>query len=98
MKREWRKPGRTCIFLARMARESGLNGIVASPRKPMIQEIGDDFVIVTPEFGLVGRFRDQQRILTPRRAIENGASYLVIGRPIIEHSSPREAAEKFLPK
>ena len=87
------------IFLARMARESGLNGIVASPREASMirKEIGDDFVIVTPGVRpLWAASGDQQRILTPRRAIENGASYLVIGRPIIEHSSPREAAEKIL--
>ncbi|NLX91803.1 MAG: orotidine-5'-phosphate decarboxylase, partial [Firmicutes bacterium] len=39
---------------------------------------------------------DQQRIMTPRRALQEGASYLVIGRPIIEHPSPREAAEKIV--
>lgn len=87
------------FHLAHIAKESGLNGIVASPREaPAIRKkIGDDFIIVTPgirpSWAASG---DQQRIMTPRRAMEEGASYLVIGRPIIEHPSPREAAEKIL--
>lgn len=85
--------------LAHMAKESGLGGIVASPREaPSIRrEIGDDFVIVTP--GVRPSWADsgdQRRVMTPRRAVEEGASYLVIGRPIIEHPAPREAAEKIL--
>ncbi len=87
------------IHLAQMARESGLNGIVASPREASMirQNIGNDFVVVTPGVRpLWAVSGDQQRILTPRRAIEDGADYLVIGRPIIEHPSPREAAEKIL--
>ncbi len=87
------------FHLAHMAKESGLNGIVASPwEAPAIRRaIGDDFIIVTPgvrpSWSASG---DQQRIMTPVRAMENGASYLVIGRPIIEHPSPREATEKIL--
>lgn len=87
------------LHLAQMARECGLNGIVASPREAQVvrKEIGDDFIIVTPGVRpLWAASGDQQRIMTPRRALQEGASYLVIGRPIIEHPSPREAAEKIV--
>lgn len=87
------------LHLAQMAKECRLNGVVASPREaPVIRkEIGDDFIIVTPGVRpLWAASGDQQRIMTPRRALQEGASYLVIGRPIIEHPSPREAAEKIL--
>jgi orotidine-5'-phosphate decarboxylase len=87
------------LHLARLAKETGMHGVVASSREaPLIREkVSGDLVIVTP--GIRPSWSaadDQQRILTPRHALESGSTYLVIGRPIIAHPSPLEAAEKIL--
>lgn len=87
------------LNLSLMGRENGLNGVVASPHEAEIisKKCGDNFLVVTP--GIRPQWSapdDQRRILTPRQAIEAGASYLVVGRPILQHSSPREAAEKII--
>jgi len=87
------------VNLSLLGKENGLSGVVASPQEAEIigKTCGDDFLIVTPgirpQWSAPG---DQQRILTPRRALEAGAHYLVIGRPILQHPSPREAAEKII--
>jgi len=86
--------GDQVLRLAELAKEAGVDGVVCSPKEIEIirQEIGQDFLIVTP--GIRPRWAasdDQKRIMTPGQAIENGADYLVIGRPIIEASSPCEA-------
>lgn len=80
--------------LAQCAIESGLDGVVCSAREaPMLRaSIGDAALLVTP--GIRPEWaaaNDQHRIVTPRQALENGASYLVIGRPITQHADPAEA-------
>ncbi|MBI4263866.1 MAG: orotidine-5'-phosphate decarboxylase [Acidobacteria bacterium] len=84
--------------LARMAKAAGLDGVVASPREvaPVRAACGERFVIVTP--GIRGASagaerHDQARTMGPAEALRAGATYLVIGRPIIEARSPRAAAE-----
>lgn len=84
--------------LARMAKEAGMDGVVASPLEtPAIRTAcGPDFVVVTP--GIRGASAgtckdDQHRTMTPADAIRAGSSYLVVGRPIIEADDPRSAAE-----
>lgn len=71
--------------LAKLAKESGLDGVVASPREiKLIREVcGKDFLIITP--GIRPRDAaadDQKRIKTPGEAISDGADYIVVGRPI----------------
>lgn len=71
--------------LAKLAQESGLDGVVASPQEiKIIREVcGDDFLIVTPGIRPADAgVDDQKRIKTPKDAVEDGADYLVIGRPI----------------
>jgi orotidine-5'-phosphate decarboxylase len=85
--------------LARLAQASGLDGVVASP-----QEIGlirgacdPRFLVVTPGIrGAHDAVGDQSRTLTAREAIDAGANYLVVGRPIIAASDPRAAAERIV--
>ena len=66
-------------------------------REFLRKEFGSDFILVTPGVRPAGsRSDDQARSLTPREALRQGADYLVIGRPITQAPSPREAAQEIL--
>jgi len=83
--------------LARLGVASGIDGIVSSAHeiKTLRAEFGDKIKIVVP--GIRPGWApagDQKRTMTPREALDAGADYLVIGRPIIAHSDPREAIAK----
>ena len=87
------------LALARLVQSSGLDGVVASPQETAMirQHCGPSFVIVTPGIrgGVAAATRDdQERTLAPAEAIRAGASYLVVGRPIIAAPDPRAAAER----
>lgn len=89
------------IRLAELAQEAGLDGIVASPQEIAIlrQTVGDDFLIVTPGIRPIGSAKnDQMRILTPEEAVEAGADYIVMGRPILSSPNPAGAVEKIINK
>ncbi len=85
--------------LGALARNAGCGGLVASARRPseLRRELGEDFAIVTPGVRPAGTAADDQaRVLTPREAIAAGATYLVVGRPILEARDPSHAAEQIV--
>lgn len=82
--------------LARLARASGLDGVVCSAQEaPLIRRAtGEDFTLVTPGIRLEGgSYDDQARVVTPREAVRLGANYLVIGRAITQSSDPAATLE-----
>jgi orotidine-5'-phosphate decarboxylase len=88
------------IRLAELAQSAGLDGVVASPQETALirRHCGPDFTIVTPGIrggaaGASGR-DDQERTMSPAEAIAAGASYIVVGRPIIAAPNARHAAER----
>ena len=86
------------VALARLTKDAGLDGVVASPLETAAirEACGPDFVIVTP--GIRGAAagtekNDQARTMGPAEAVRAGATYIVVGRPIIGAADPLAAAE-----
>jgi orotidine-5'-phosphate decarboxylase len=85
--------------LADLTQTSGLDGVVCSPHEIEIlrRQCGEDFKLVVPGIRPAGSASDdQKRVMTPKEALEKGASYLVIGRPIAESEDPGQAAKDIL--
>jgi len=81
--------------LAKLAQQSGLDGVVASPREiaAVRRVCGPRFLVVTPGIRLpAAASNDQTRIATPAAAIQAGADFLVVGRPITAAPDPVAAA------
>jgi orotidine-5'-phosphate decarboxylase len=87
------------LRLARLGTQAGIDGVVASPHeiKALRDEFGDKIKIavqgIRPSRAEPG---DQKRFMTPREALEAGADYIGIGRPITAHRNPQEAVAKIL--
>jgi orotidine-5'-phosphate decarboxylase len=87
------------LRLAKLGMENGIDGVVASPHeiKRLRAEFGEKIKIavqgIRPTWTEPG---DQKRFMTPREALEAGADYIGIGRPITAHKNPREAVQKIL--
>ena len=77
---------------SKFAKKNKLDGVVCSPNeiKYVRKEVGKNFIIVTPGIRIDNKIKsdDQKRVQTPKKAIELGADYLVIGRPITESKNP----------
>jgi orotidine-5'-phosphate decarboxylase len=87
------------LRLARLGVANGIDGLVASPREARMlrQEFGDRIKIVTPGIRPVGsETGDQKRVASPREAVEAGADYLVIGRPITGAADPKAAVRSIV--
>jgi len=90
---------RLVLLKAQMAKEAGCHGIVCSGHEVALvkKELGHELIAVTPgirpEWSIVGQ-DDQKRVVTPKIAVEKGADYIVVGRPIRDAKDPAEAAER----
>ena len=82
------------LRLAQLTQDCGLDGVVCSAREvsALRQALGQEFLLVTPGIRPAQTERgDQARIATPQEAMQNGSSYLVIGRPITQAADPLAA-------
>jgi orotidine-5'-phosphate decarboxylase len=91
------------VKLAQLSKKCGVDGVVASAEeaKSIRKACGRDFLIVTPgvrpgDQSGAKKKDDQARTATPKQAIQAGADYIVVGRPIIADSDPRLAAQKIV--
>ena len=92
-------PAEQALRLAQLARSCGIAGMVCSPEEVsrLRQEFGRDNLLVVPGIRPTGtEAGDQRRISTPASAIHDGASMLVVGRPITQAASPAQAARAIL--
>jgi orotidine-5'-phosphate decarboxylase len=93
------KAGDQVLRLARLGVENGIDGVVASPHeiKRLRSEFGDKIIIavqgIRPKWA---KTDDQKRFMTPREALEAGADYIGVGRPITKDPNPHKAVEKIL--
>jgi len=84
------------LKLAQLTKTAGLDGVVCSAQEAQIlrKAIGHDFCLVTPGIRPANAKQDDQsRVLTPADALANGASYLVVGRPITQAENPLKALQ-----
>ena len=81
------------LRLATLAQNSGIDGVVCSAQEAALlrQNIGKDFLLVTPGIRPATSNDDQRRTMTPQEALNAGSSYLVIGRPITQAENPLQA-------
>ena len=86
------------LSLAVLAKDSGLDGVVCSPKEvKKIKEIcGKDFIAVTPGIRLGDSEDDQNRVSSPKEAIQNGSDFLVIGRPITKSNQPLKTLDSII--
>lgn len=87
------------LHRAKLAKDAGLDGVIASAQEAeaIRKVVGPDFLIVTPGIRPAGaELGDQTRVMTPKQAIDAGANYLVVGRPITKANDPGVAAQSIL--
>ena len=96
-------PQSRVLQLAKLAKKSGVDGVVASVReaKTIRKACGREFLIVTPgvrprDQGSVEEKDDQARTATPQEAIRAGADFLVVGRPVLAAADPRAAVAQIV--
>ncbi|MEG0482713.1 MAG: orotidine-5'-phosphate decarboxylase [Acinetobacter sp.] len=85
--------------LAKLTQDSGLDGVVCSAQeaKMLRQDLGQNFALVTPGIRPEGsNADDQKRIVTPKQAMLDGSTHLVIGRPITQSAHPSQMLKDIL--
>lgn len=87
------------VNLAKLGKEAGLNGVVCSPNEANIikKECGERFITVCP--GVRPKWADkddQERIMTPKEAVQNGCDYMVVGRPITKSKDRVKACKMII--
>ncbi|AEF03225.1 orotidine-5'-phosphate decarboxylase [Alteromonas sp. K632G] len=90
-------PEQQVLRLASLTAQAGLDGVVCSAKEAVMlrNEIGEDFLLVTPGIRPKGSDAgDQKRVMTPPEAIDSGVSYLVMGRPITQASDPMDVLKQ----
>lgn len=92
-------PQQHVLRLARLTQDCGLDGVVCSAQeaKMLREHLGQDFVLVTPGIRPAGsNVDDQKRIVTPKQAMLDGSTHLVIGRPITQAENPTSMLNEIL--
>ncbi|HEY7883774.1 MAG TPA: orotidine-5'-phosphate decarboxylase [Cellvibrionaceae bacterium] len=92
-------PEQQVLHLARLAKVSGLDGVVCSAReaRALKRECGEQFQLVTPGIRSANsQADDQHRTMTPKEALLAGSDYLVVGRPITRATDPLLACQQLL--
>jgi orotidine-5'-phosphate decarboxylase len=87
------------VRLAALGAKAGIRGLIASPHevRTIRRQVDEKMIIITPGVRPAwSAADDQKRFTTPREALDNGADYLVIGRPITAAPDPREAARRIM--
>ena len=85
------------VKLAKLAEDSGCHGVIASPQETgaLRSLLPEHMLIVTPGIRPEGgEAQDQHRVGTPTHAINNGASYIIVGRPIVRAKNPEKSARE----
>ncbi len=93
------EPRDQVLRLASLAKEAGIDGVVSSPEeiKVIKEKCGDNFLVVTPGVRPAGSsMDDQKRVKTPKEAIDDGADFIVIGRPIMQADDRLAAARSII--
>jgi orotidine-5'-phosphate decarboxylase len=83
----------------KQALDAGIDGVVASAKEAakIRTAVPDDFIVLTPGIRMAGDdIGDQKRIATPAKALKDGASHIVVGRPITQSPDPEAAAQRVL--
>lgn len=86
-------------YLAKMALEAGVDGLVCSPQEvaALRQLLGNEVILVVPGIRMVDvKTDDQQRIMTPAQAHQVGANWIVVGRPITKANNPQQVANEII--
>ena len=94
-----KSPADQVLHLAQLATQAGLKGLVCSPKEIALlrEALPHEVQLVTPGIRPAGTDPgDQKRVMTPAKAMNAGANWLVIGRPIYAAENPRQAAEDIL--
>lgn len=87
------------LRLAHLAKKAGMDGVVCSPWEIELikKECGKDFLVVSPGIRPAwAAAQDQKRIMTPSQAVQKGADFIVIGRPVTQAQSPSEAFARII--